>query len=354
MTNPAYSRHFVLKQLFAKLGDVVSLNLYKKKGSIQKIISFFLSKRTIKQSLKNIRFDIFDAIVLTTISYPAMKYLKKLCIKKKKILIFDCVEWASPQEKKLGRLSPSYIHNTRINEHLIDKQVRVISISTYLANYFKNKNIKTVVIPNLVDTRTLSPIIKQRHDKIELVFAGYPQKKDAINVAIEGILELSKAEQNLISLSLAGIDKETFYKKYKNLQKYSDIINRFVNFKGIVSSDVIKELYSQADFSILIRDNSLRVCKAGFPTKLLDSFKYSTPIIANSSSDIIKYLIDGKNGFVVNGFSPNEFAASLKSIINLYKSNALSIDEMSKNAFKTCIDEFNYLNYIETAKQLFD
>lgn len=352
MSNPAYSRHVVLKKLLSQVGDVLSLNLYKKKNFLKKVIYFLCSKRLLKKELNKVHFETIDAVVLTTISYPAMKYIKKISTKYKKTLVIDCVEWASPEEKKLGKMSPSYIHNTRIIEHLIDKNVRTISISSYLASYFKSKGVKTAIIPNLVDVNLLSYQKKQENKKIELLFAGYPQKKDAINIVIEGALLLNENDQEMINLTIAGIDEKSFFNKFKYLSQKTEDIKKITNFVGIVSSDSVKDLYIHADFSVLLRNDSLRVCKAGFPTKLLDSFKYSTPMIANSSSDIKQYLIDEKSGFLVKGFSAKAFADTLRTIIALRKTNKLNIEELSKTAFNTCLNNFNYLFYVDIISAL--
>ena len=352
-SNPAYSRHYTLKKLFSEMGEVISLNLYKGKSSyVSKALSLFNIKRRIRISFKEVNIESFDIVVLTTIAYPGMKYIKKVCQKLNKILIIDCVEWASPEEKRFGKLSLSYIHNTKINEHLIDNKVRVISISSYFANYFQEKNIKTEIIPNLVDVGEIEYFKKNDHKKIELLFAGYPNKKDAINIAIEGMLLLDKDELSHFNLTIAGISEDNFFKKFKYLRKNKNIIKTFVTFAGKVSSERVAELYKESDFSVLIRNNALRVCNAGFPTKLLDSFKYSTPIIANLTSDIGKYLIDSNNGFVVKEFSANSFMNTLDRIYKLWNSKKLNIDELSKESFNTCIKCFDYLKYVNNINEL--
>ena len=53
-----------------------------------------------------------------------------------------------------------------------------------------------------------------------------------------------------------------------------------------------------ADFSLLIRE-SLRFANAGFPTKFVESMSVGTPVIANKTSDLATYLIDGVTGFLV-------------------------------------------------------
>lgn len=353
LSNPAYSRQLGMKKLFSELGDIQYLNLFSKSnGFFKKVSSFLNAKRRVKKALSTIDLGNIDAIFLSTIPYNGMKYIKKVCLKNKIKLIIDCVEYASPEEKKFGRFSLSYIHNTRINEHLIDKNVYVISISSYLYDFFKSKDIKTVVIPNLVDTKEINYVSKEKHSKIELLFAGYPQKKDALNIAVEGLLLLSNEERDLINLTVAGINEEQFFEKYPHLVKHKADISLFVSFKGKLPSEQIKKLYKNSDFSVLIRDDSLRVCNAGFPTKLLDSFKYSTPIIANLTSDIGKYLIDQVNGFIVKNYSKESCYEVFKNIVSLFKENKLDIDMLSKNAFDTCIKSFNYLDYVDRIKAL--
>ena len=349
----AYSRHVMMKKTFSEIGEITSLNLYQEESSfLKKIKLFVFAKKRVKYALKTIDFDSFDVVFLSTISYTGMRYVKCLCLKKKIKLVIDCVEWASPEEKKFGKLSFSYIHNTRINEHLIDKHVSVISISSYLANYFKSKGIKTEVVPNLVDTNGIKYISKEKDSKIKLLFAGYPQKKDAINIAIEGLLMLDQKERELIHLTVAGITETDFFEKYNYLEEFKSNILSFSSFKGKVSYKEVENLYNESDFSLLVRNDKLRVCKAGLPTKLLDSFKYSTPIIANLSSDIGNYLKDGYNGYVVKEFSKEECCSTFKNIISLFINNSLDIRTLGHNAFESCIKNFNYLDYIDRIRTL--
>lgn len=352
-SNPAYSRHYVLKKLFNEIGEVVSLNLYSGKTSFfAKLLNTLKIKKRVKNSFIKIDIKSFDVVVLTTISYPGMKYIKKICKKLNIILVVDCVEWASPEEKRFGKLSLSYIHNTRINEHLIDSSIRVISISTYFEKYFKSKKICTEVIPNLVDVKDINRIKKNDHNKIELLFAGYPSKKDAINIVVEAMLLLKNEISSHFNLNIAGIAEIDFYKKFKYLRQYKESIDKFVSFLGKVSSDKVAGLYEKADFSVLIRNDKLRVCNAGFPTKLLDSLKYSTPVIANLTSDLGKYLVDGQNGFIVDEFSANSLADILIKIYESKMANSLNMERLCENSFNTCINCFNYLKYVDNINRL--
>ena len=354
LSNPAYGRHLGIKKLFNEFGETTTLNLFKNRNTCGKIAHSLFAKISVKKALKQINFDSIDCVVMSTISYFGMKYIKKLCSKKHKILIVDCVEFASPEEKRFGKLSFSYIHNTRINEHLIDKTVKTISISTYFSDFFTKKGIKTAVIPNLVDPNEIGYLKKEKHEKIELIFAGYPQKKDALNIVVEALCNLDESNFEQIHLTVAGLTLKDFLNKYNYLEKFESKIVKLSTFVGKVSSDEIRSLYKKADFSVLMRDNNLRVCKAGFPTKLLDSFKFSTPIIANLSSDIGEYLIDNGNGFVVDSFSEKDCEKTFAKICEKRKNGQLDIERLSKESFDTCIKCFNYIDYLDRIKELIE
>ena len=70
-------------------------------------------------------------------------------------------------------------------------------------------------------------------------------------------------------------------------------------FHGKVSNLEARNKISKADFSILFR-NVNKMTSAGFPTKVSESISCGTPVITNSTSDLEHYIINGKNGFLVN------------------------------------------------------
>ena len=100
--------------------------------------------------------------------------------------------------------------------------------------------------------------------------------------------------------------------------------------------------YSNADFSILIRDADQRYARAGFPTKFVESLCCSTPVICNLSSDLNKYVIDWNNAVILPNILPITIKKMLEKIVNTPREE---IDAMKVNARITAENMFGYSLY---------
>ena len=97
----------------------------------------------------------------------------------------------------------------------------------------------------------------------------------------------------------------------------------------IPHNDVIT-IVSNADYSILIRDNNL-VNSAGFPTKFVESISCGTPVISNENSCISKYYNGNKNGVLVSDDN------LLYDLYNIFQNNP---------HYKVDSDCFDYKRYV--------
>lgn len=347
--NPAYYRFCMLTKLFkASYEEVDTLELTSYKGNyfLKKAKEYFAHKKEIIKFLSN---KSYDAIFLHTLDSKSMSYLKKYASAHNIKLIYDCVEWASASEKKLGVFSPSYISNHFRNQSWVDKRVNVISISSYLHSYFASKGINSIIIPNMVDPHELPLVSKTKNDRLNIIFVGYPQKKDLLSNMIHGLLLLNDESLRKIIFTVIGIDFVQMINMCKLSKNEEDRVSQFVIPLGMINHDEIAKYYSKADFSFFIRNGNKRVARAGFPTKLVESFAHATPVICNLSSDIGLYLKDGYNGFIVDGFDSESIARKMQSIIDLNLSFE-EIKKMSDHARDTAIDSFDYHLFINSLK----
>ena len=76
-----------------------------------------------------------------------------------------------------------------------------------------------------------------------------------------------------------------------------------------------------------------------------------TPVIANLTSDIGKYLQDGENGIVCENETPKACAVALKKALLLTDEEKTN---MRAKAFSTAEVGFNYLAYTEALQVFLD
>jgi glycosyltransferase involved in cell wall biosynthesis len=264
--------------------------------------------------------------------YPLMKYIKKKRIK----IVCDIVEWFNPSHLPLGRYGPSAIDVNIGFKYYVKRCSGVIVISSFLKEYFDEMGIKTLLIPVLADPENYIKAEKPERffdeEYLNLIYAGFPGKKDLILNAIESVKRLSTAGVK-IRFHLFGPSPEEIGEA--TLKDFPDVIighNR-------LEQKTIRGYLKQADFSVLLRPIE-RYSKAGFPTKFVESLSAGLPVIANLTSDLSYYLKDGYNGFIVNDYS-------IESLENLFEKISLMdkdlINEMRRNALTTA--KYFHYNY---------
>ena len=339
-----YQRIQKLMSLFNKAfeKDVVLFNTYDESLSHSKLI--LKSKKKIKAYLKAIKYKI-DSIVIDTLDPWSIAYLNRYALKRNIKVYIDIVEYADPKEKKFGYLSPSLLLNHRVIKHSVKKNMKVIAISSFFTSYYDRKGIKSVLIPNMINEEDdYSNNVKKRlTDKVHFIFAGYPQKKDALDVTMQAMIALNKQYPDHFCFHIAGLNEEEFFEKYKKLKKNRKEIQSFTAFHGFVRREAIKSLYYKSDFSIIMRDPSMKVCQSGFPTKFSESLSFARPVISNLTSDIGLYLTHKMNGYVVTGFNKESLLTTLKLALE----KKAHRKEMFANAYECAKRFFSPSMYIE-------
>ena len=159
---------------------------------------------------------------------------------------------------------------------------------------------------------------------------------------VYGFRQLSSDERNGVEFHVIGVDENQLISICGVEKSCIDDLEGTLFVHGRVSRDEALKWVQNADFTMLIRDESLRYAKAGFPTKVVESLSSGTPVVCNISSDLGEYLEEGKNAFIINGHSAESVSEALRRIIPLKTD---SLDIMRKEARKTAEKYFDYRQY---------
>lgn len=297
------------------------------------------TKSILKQNIAQ-----YDAII--TYNCSIVGWLLSFCKKNKKFLICDLTEWYDNNEQRLVEKPGYYFSMNYIQPRIKNK----IVISSYLDKYFYKTH--NVVIPAMCDASEPKwcsvPNRIEEYEGVTLIYAGNPARKDAVHYVIRAVQRLGK-EGEKIRFLILGITKEDYINKYRNLLPTEEICDN-VLFLGRVSQNEIPSYYAGADFMVLLREQT-RKNNAGFPTKFAESMISGTPVIANLTSDLNKYLIDEKTGFVVNEPCENSIYCVLKE--KVLAMDKQSIEQM-KNNVKELSSQFDYHTYAKSLKEFID
>ncbi len=286
--------------------------------------------------------DASEAIFKRAINYSKGKDL---------ILIHDSVEWFSPEQFENGEKAQSYKLRDNINRKLVGKGWRVMAISSYLEDHFEKQCDKTVRIPVIMDIDSMECNLEvdENSEKIKFAYVGAPGKKDYLKNIIEGFELLSPELLEKTDLHIVGVNNEQLISMCGVSESSIEKLKNVLFAHGRIPHDDAIRFVQSADYTVLLRDSSLRYAKAGFPTKTVESLASGTPIVCNLSSDLGLYFRDGENVYLAEDHQPASLKKALEKAIT---ASADHRKEMRRNARKTAEKFFDYKNYISVFSEL--
>ena len=317
------------------------------KTFIDKIIRYFKQKKLFVNIFKKVEKEngIPSLIHLYSASNNIIAFIKRYTHKHKIQILYDSVEWYSPCEFKYGKFDKAYIINNRLNTKVIEKPIKVIAISSFLKRHFESKGIECERIPVILDVPH-KPINYRKDNKIKLIYAGSPAKKDYLKEIIEGVLGLSENEKNAVELNVYGITEE----QLRNM----GIVSQFehcVIAHGRVNRTVVQNALEESDYSLLLRPDNERYTMAGFPTKSAEAMSNGVAMICNLTSDLGMYLEDGINSIIVNQCTAESMTTAIRRVLKLSQQD---INQMKENAKKTAIENFDYRSWVTIVEKLIE
>lgn len=332
---------------FYEIDDFKYISL---RGTSQRTINRIIDRLTWDyKALSDIkkRFDKVDVFIIVDDNPIFLKIIERCYRHLNCVLIHDSVEWYSSEEFNAGAFSIQYLVKNFMNRHSFNKNWNIIAISSYLNNWFSDKVYKTIRIPVIMDINKIEPSYEygDNSEKIRIVYAGSPGKKDYLKEIILGFVLLDKKEIESFEFHIIGITYEKLVSVCGIDPKYLEKLKHSVFVHGRLDHQKAIEWVKRADYTILLRDQNLRYAKAGFPTKIVESMMCGTPPICNLSSDLDEYLTDGKNSIIINSCSARDVKNALKKTISICSEKYKS---MRSSARETAREYFDYSRYINS------
>ena len=299
-------------------------------------------------------YNFLDVLMVVDIMPQSFKKIEKLKRIYNCVLIHDSVEWYSPEEFKNGKFNLAYIRKDYTNKKAINNLWNVIAISSFLEEYFKQRNNNVKRIPVIMDIKKITPRLKciENSEKFIFVYAGGPGKKDYLKEIIEGFSFLSLEQRKIVEVNIIGVNEDQLV---KSCDVSIDLINSIkdcLKIYGRISRDETLELVKRADYSLLIRDESLRYSKAGFATKIVESLACGTPPLCNLTSDLGLYLKNEENSIIALGHTSKDVYKAIIHAISITDINKRNF--MRESARKLAEDSFHYSRYVSSLKEICD
>jgi len=326
-----------------KAGPWKGIKAYKRIKQLNNDLSAYLEKYSGKNA--------FDVIFLSNIYYDYAGTFIEYSEKNGAKLIVNSVEWYDKNNSLFSgfRGKVNYLKNRIALTKIHVKMRNIVAISLLLDNYYKTRNCNTVTIPTIIDLKEYEAVIsfqKEYDNVIHIAYAGDPGKKDYVVNAMYALGLLTEEEQKRIKLDFYGT---TYEKLYANglsreyIEKYKDSII----CHGRIPYELVKERIAEADFTVLLRPQ-MRYANAGFPTKVGESMACGTPVICNITSDLGKFVEDGKNGIICENETKEACAKAFKRALMLTSEEK---KQMRANAVYTAKSSFDYNVYINEMEE---
>ena len=181
------------------------------------------------------------------------------------------------------------------------------SEEVYLVNYpFIEKKIK--VVPAGIDLNFFCTTTNDSKQDL-----NNNQRKELVYIG-----RLAPPKQLPEILNAFKIVSDSFINCHLNITGKGPLLNNLVqsvrdmglsdkvSFTGVLSKKEIKELILMSDAAILLSNNE------GSPISIKEVLACGKPVIVNDVGDFSDYVVNGKNGFVVNAENSYEVAAAVE------------------------------------------
>lgn len=264
-------------------------------------------------------------------NYPAfaLENISNYCKKHGIRCIADMTEWYKPHGNIIHRnIMKLDIHHRM--HRVLYKMDGIIAISRMLFDFYNDK-VPSVLIPPTVDISDPKWHCENRPSDTAttFVYAGAPSaSKEQLDLIVRAVC--AAASNHNVRLEVVGITGEQFCRIYD----WKETLPEYIHFWGRVEHQKAVQIVSQADWAVIIREDS-HLVKAGFPTKLVESISCGTPVIVNPFSNICDYLDDSN------------------SLVTDMDALSATIEEACTRRITPKNDLFDYHSYVDTIVPLF-
>lgn len=310
--------------------------------------SFFGSQIFIQETTNYIKKNNVDFVYMTSLTemYRKLQHV----FKKYKVKYFvDQCEWMNVSSYRFGYFDPRYLQVCFLRKKAFFHPSGIISISRLLDNFYKEKGVRSIRIPTILDVQHISFALNrfQNTKAIQISFIGSLGSRKELLKPIIDALSSNEAFQKGLFFNIYGPTKKQIEKNIGCDIMLLDKIESCVKIHGHVPQNQISDIYLQSDFLIFIRPKR-RSSDAGFPTKLAESMASGTPVITNDTGDIALYLKSSVNGFLLPNNSMEAVSECFEKLLSMKEDE---YENMRKAARKTAEDYFDYKVY---SKDLLD
>jgi glycosyltransferase involved in cell wall biosynthesis len=262
-------------------------------------------------------------------------------------LIGDVCEWYDPRQMNYGRLDPSYAVFCLVFHWFLPRFRHLIVISKLLERHFGGQGRNVIRIVPAVDPSKIPCIDRTPRDRLVLLYAGLPGRKDLLREFLAALASLAPDEISRIEFRLLGPTKQELIKLLGKSAGLLTQLAETVKPLGRVPRDRVLDALQGAHFTVLLRPNQ-RYANAGFPSKVPESLAAGAPVLLNLTSDLGEYLGDGTAALPIHDCSPVEVAKAIRRALQLSPEELQDLRRCARAKAEQCFDYRLYLDTFTT------
>lgn len=276
-------------------------------------------------------------------SFPYLLNMQRWCRQRGIPLLLDMVEWYDPSALPGGARGPVALGDQFARVQMHPKAEGVIAISSLLRDHYADMGLPVALVPpTVLEVQPRSEVPPA--NALRLGYAGTPGKKDELGLMLRAFDEAGRGDSNKkMEFLIAGPSEADVRAAYG-----ASALPSGVRVLGRLGQQEIPEFVKSLHYSVLMREQKLS-SNAGFPTKFVESYSAGVPVIANLTSDLGEYLVDGQSGFVADP-TVTSLARSFRRAVTQPDADYAA---MAREA-KSVGTRFHYERYIDPLTRLLD
>ena len=316
-----------------------------KPKKIKELIHYSTSIREIKEVINFYQPENIFAVIALEHDAIALMRLISFCKKKEVLFIADAEEWYEKSNLRFPLNIAKDLDTWLRMRYIYPKKVKnMICISRFFERHYEKNIAHRVVVPGTIDKndeKWLKLVQYKPNEIFTLGYAGTPglkMEKERLDWLLIALKELNEEGYNC-GLKIAGVDEVTV-----NNILQDDSTKYNIEAMGRIPHNDCLNLIASSDFSVIVREDK-RVTRAGFPTKLSESFGCGTPVITTRTSNIADFIIKGKTGFLCDNCSKESLKKTIIEAMKLSKESLVNIHSELKNSCLLQYQEYNQKIY---------